>query len=354
MMFARLQNVGNPLGKNFAICFNGRLSEELSQTSAKVYRMGNVRLSRPWTVWSARAKLKKILKASSFDAVVCHAMWPHLVFGPVVRGLKIPLVVWAHDAPEQLHWIDRVGMRIKPDLVIANSAYTQSLWNRNYPEVACKVGYYPMPAPKSDAPALVRQRLRETIGASDATTVILIASRFETWKGHSLLFKALSQLKDQVNWECWVVGGAQRDHEKKTIESLKASAEEGQIADRIRWLGSRSDVFDIMLASDIYCQPNLAPEPFGVVFLEAMHAQLAVITSNAGGPREFLDGECGLLIEQGNLMQLTDGLASLLQNPDRRRQIGKSGKQRVDQMFDLDHNMANLHGIFLELIGQKS
>lgn len=349
-MFAKLRNHENSLGENFALCFPGKLSEELVRTSANVHWLGPVKLSNPWSVWSARARLRKLLREKEFDLVICHAMWPHLVFGPVIRRAGLPLVVWAHDTPVHLHWIDRIGMRVKPDLVIANSAYTKEHWNRNYPQVLCKVGYYPIPRPESDDHAVVRQRLRKENGTSEKTNVILIASRFEAWKGHSLLFDSLSSLKDRDDWQCWIAGGAQRDHEKDMIVNLKRTAEVNGISDRIRWLGSRSDVFDLMLAADIYCQPNLAPEPFGVVFLEAMHAKLAIVTANTGGPREFLDDSCGVLVDQANEAQLTQALSRLLDDPERRSHLGTAAEKRVGQMFGIDSNLATLNDMLGELI----
>ena len=68
------------------------------------------------------------------------------------------------------------------------------------------------------------------------------------------------------------------------------------LAERVRFLGERADVPDLLGAADIHCQPNSSPEPFGLAFVEALHAALPVVTSDAGGAREIVTPACGVLV----------------------------------------------------------
>ena len=56
----------------------------------------------------------------------------------------------------------------------------------------------------------------------------------------------------------------------------------------------RDDVPRLLAAADIFCQPNLGPEPFGIGFVEALSAGLPVITTATGGALEIVDGDCGI------------------------------------------------------------
>src|SRR5215471_9786806 len=80
----------------FGLCFEGRLSNELSDLGAPVKQLGEVRFSRPWTVLSARRRLREVLAGDRHDVVVSHSAWPHAVFAPVVRSATVPPVYWAH------------------------------------------------------------------------------------------------------------------------------------------------------------------------------------------------------------------------------------------------------------------
>jgi hypothetical protein len=56
---------------HFALCFEGRLVNELRAVGVGVHMLGKVRSSRPWTVWLARRQLQQFLRQECF-AVVCH------------------------------------------------------------------------------------------------------------------------------------------------------------------------------------------------------------------------------------------------------------------------------------------
>ncbi len=73
-----------------------------------------------------------------------------------------------------------------------------------------------------------------------------------------------------------------------------------------------------MAAADVYCQPNTGPEPFGIVFVEALYAGLPVVTSGFGGAAEIVDQTCGVLTPPGNCKAVADALRSLILEPSRR------------------------------------
>jgi glycosyltransferase involved in cell wall biosynthesis len=342
----------NPLGRSFALCFEGRLTEELSKTEAVVYPMGKVKISRLWTVMRARWRLKKLLKSKPFDAAICHAMWPLLVFGKTIRQQGIPLVAWAHDTPSHVDLTEQLALRTKPDLVIANSQFTHDYWKKHHPDVPCRVQYYAIHRPKCSNPKAVRTIKRQELNTSLDDRVILMAARFEDWKGHTFLLDALSAMRADPGWTCWIAGGVQRPIEEERVRKLKEQATQAGIADRIHWLGSRSDVFDLMNAADVYCQPNLGPEPFGVVFVEAMYAGIPIVTSNMGGPAEFVSNECGRLVNAGNTQELVSALRELLADSSLRSQLGKRGLEIASSKFDFETNIRDLNRTFEELVAR--
>src|SRR5947209_11089809 len=72
-------------GQEFALCYEGRLADELRAAGAAVHRLGAVRFRRPWTIPAARRRLRRVLAATRPDVVACHSCWPHALFGPVAR-----------------------------------------------------------------------------------------------------------------------------------------------------------------------------------------------------------------------------------------------------------------------------
>ena len=89
-----------------------------------------------------------------------------------------------------------------------------------------------------------------------------------------------------------------------------------------------------MSAADIFCQPNSGPEPFGIVFVEALCAGLPVITSDFGGGAEVVDGTCGVLTPPGDAAAVAEALAGLIRDPARRAVLGNGGPDRARQLCD--------------------
>ena len=190
---------------HYALCFEGRLSEELRAAGSPVYMLGSVRFSRPWTVWRARRSLRSLLERQRFDIVVCHECWPHSLFGPVVRERHLPLAFWSHDIHKGRHWLERWAAWTRPDLVIANSRMTQEAVGTIFPGLIASIVHCPVVMPAVDE-KLARQNIRTELKTSQEAAVIVLACRLERWKGHSLLLEALAKLPSELDWVCWVAG----------------------------------------------------------------------------------------------------------------------------------------------------
>jgi glycosyltransferase involved in cell wall biosynthesis len=318
----------------FALAFHGRLENDLIRAGATVHHLGAVRVSRPGTVRTARAALAKVLQSATYDRTLCHAPWAEALFGRVVRRAGVPLVFWAHDVMTGRHWTERLARRVVPDLAICNSSFTAGTLSSLYPAVRSAVVYAPVEARPAATNVESRRIMRQALDTPADAVVIIQASRSERWKGHALLIEALAALRHIPGWLWWQAGGAQRPAEAAFLASLKRSAKRLGVFDRVRWLGERDDVPSLLAAADIYCQPNIEPEPFGVVFVEALAAGLPVVTARLGGPQEIVDDSCGVLVEPRDPAALAATLQTLIENPSYRARLGAAAPARARQLCD--------------------
>jgi len=158
---------------------------------------------------------------------------------------------------------------------------------------------------------------------------IVMVARFSPQKDHALLLKALSHLRHE-SWQLDFVGDG------PLLASVSRLANELGIGERVRFLGVRSDIPEILAGSDIFVLTSRY-EGFPISILEAMRAGLPVVASDVGGVSEVvLEGQTGFLIPRGNWKTLHSRLKTLLTNPELRVRMGKEGRKRYEQLFTLD------------------
>jgi glycosyltransferase involved in cell wall biosynthesis len=329
----------------FALAFDGRASAEIGASGADVRIFGPARFSRPLSVWRARRRLREQWDLAMFDAVLCHSPWSCVLAAPAIPRRAFAL--YAHDALGGRHWTERGLRRHPPVVVIANSRYTADVV-RPWLRAPISVVYAPVSQMAADASA--RSDVRRELSVVPDAAVIMIAARLERWKGHDELLRAAAALP-KTAWEIWIAGGPQRDYEAAYERELRQLAAARGIDERVRFLGARTDVARLMAAADIYCQPNTAPEPFGIVFVEALSAGLPVVTARGGGADEIVTDACGVLVERGDEAALVSALQRLIDDTAWRRSLGEAGRDRARALCNPSSQLAALERALLPVSG---
>jgi glycosyltransferase involved in cell wall biosynthesis/2-polyprenyl-3-methyl-5-hydroxy-6-metoxy-1,4-benzoquinol methylase len=337
------------LTMDFALCFDDRIAGELRAAGATVHILGATRVRSPRSVRAARTTLRRILAAGEYDVVVCHAAWPHAIFAPVVRGSGAKLAHYMHDVPNKRGWIDRLASRTPPELVVCNSSFTQEAGQWLFPDVPRRMIRYPVLLGETPVPG-ERATMRASLDTGESSIVIVQASRMQEWKGHPLLIAALAELRSDPRWVCWVAGGAQRPSEIAYESKLRAEVARLGLQTRIKFLGQRNDVPALLRAADIHCQPNLGPEPFGIVFIEALAAGLPIVSTATGGPLEIVNDSCGVLVPPGDTRALAAALGELVDSDDKRITMSKAGPARARELCDAPSRTRDLAAQFMSLV----
>ncbi|HWX54068.1 MAG TPA: glycosyltransferase family 4 protein, partial [Verrucomicrobiae bacterium] len=319
---------------HFAYCFEGRLSGELRKRGEPLYHLGEARARWLPSIWRVRKALRRLLASQQFDCAITHSPWGQAIFGQAIHKAGIPNALWLHDLPNGKHWVERWARRHQPDLVLCNSEFIQGELPKLYSGTPSKVLYYPIPAPKLQYGEVECNALRRELGASRESVVIIQVSRMEPWKGHPMLLDALAKMAAVPGWICWIAGGPQRPWEEQYLNSLRALAAEHGIANRVLFLGQRSDVERLLQAADIFAQPNAQPEPFGIVFVEALYAALPVVTTDFGGGKEVVNTSCGVLVPPKDAGALGEALIRLVNSSELRATLGGAGPARARELTD--------------------
>ncbi len=341
------------MATDVALCFEGRLVRELRAEGIDVHLIGRVRASSPWLVYAARASLTRLLDSGNYDVVVCHSAWPHALGAPVVRKGGLPLVHHMHDVPNWRGWPNLLANRTPPDLVICNSEFTARSGRWFFKHVPRRVVRYPVSLAFEKRQEGGREALRASLGAAIDAVVVLQASRMQPWKGQHVLLSALERLPKSAPWVCWIAGAAQRPSEMSYERELRSTVERLGLAGRVRFLGQREDVPALMRAADIFCQPNVGPEPFGIVFIEALAAGLPVVATKLGGAVEIINPSCGLLVE-ANGASVAEALDELIRDERKRRALSTAAARRAHELCAPGARVCDLAAVLGALVEGRS
>ena len=94
------------------------------------------------------------------------------------------------------------------------------------------------------------------------------------------------------------------------------------------------------------------PEPFGRTALEALASGAALITSGRGGLAEIC-GPCAAIVDPGDADALAAALGQLLDEPERRAELARAGRARVESLFDIRAVARQMDEFIDECVAQK-
>ena len=171
--------------------------------------------------------------------------------------------------------------------------------------------------------------------------IIVSVGRLHKQKNYENAFLAISKIKD-LNFEYWIVGSGEMKKYGSIINSLK-------IENKVKLLGFRKDVVEILKKSDIFLMPSNW-EGFGLSAAEAMNAGLACIFSNVEGLRDLLhkNNYDGKIVDPSDPENMSLAIKELLGNYNLRQKLGRNAFLRSD-IFSIQ-NMLKKHVKLYETI----
>jgi len=174
---------------------------------------------------------------------------------------------------------------------------------------------------------------------------ILMIGNLIRSKGQELVLQAFERIRSSFpQLRCRVIGDGP---DRARLESLTRDL---GIGDRVRFLGQRMDVDQILAESQVGLLITNW-EGFPLSILEAMRAGLPVLASSVGGIGEAIrDGEGGYLVPRGDVQLLRDRIEQLLATPDLRVRMGASARRRYEEEFTLDGSVAKTLAVYRDVL----
>lgn len=183
--------------------------------------------------------------------------------------------------------------------------------------------------------------LRAMLTKGSERPIVFTPARLHAQKGHVYLLEAAALVPDAF----FVLAGDGPER-----ETLEEHARKLGIETRIRFLGQRKDIPQLLASCDLFVLPSLY-EGLPLSVLEAMAAGKPVIATAIGGTDEaVIHGATGLLVPPGNPAELATAIGTMLSDQGLATRLAEAGKERARQMFSSEAMARGVTQVYDELI----
>jgi glycogen(starch) synthase len=283
-----------------------------------------------------------------YDVVVAHD-WLSIMGGVTVKKeSELPLVFHVHSTEKGrtlgngssvVSNIELRGAKMADMIITVSYAMKDELIQLGFPKDKIEVAYNGVDPQKYD-PASVSseqvQKIKSFYGLKDDDLMILFLGRLVGVKGVDKLIMAMPHVLSKIpNARLVIVGvGDQQEYLMNLTRTMRLNE---YVRFRFDFIPEEERILHYA-ACDVAAFPSYY-EPFGIVALEAMSMEKPVVVGAAGvsGMREIVvccsDEQCGYHIDPNNPSDIAWGIISSLENPERKKWLGKNGRKRVLNEF---------------------
>lgn len=346
-MAAALRQVG--VDAKIAVGGNGPYVAQLKARQIPVISLQHlVRPMRPLAEIRACGELLRILREHRPVLVSTHSSKAGLLGRMACRMLKVPVVFTAHGwaFTDGVSGLAAAIYRCAEKLAapMADRIITVSEFDRRIALQAGVGRVDRLRAVHNGMPAL--QVLASSARTAVAPPRLVMTARLDEQKDHRTLLLALSTLLD-VEWRLDLIGDG------PLLSTLQELAQQLLIADRIRFLGLRTDVAELLCGSDIFLLVSNW-EGFPRSILEGMRAGLPVIATDVAGVSESVaDGRTGFLVPRGNADVLAERIRRLLADGSLRVSMGQAGLERFEREFTFAQMFQRTLAVYDEVMEER-
>jgi glycosyltransferase involved in cell wall biosynthesis len=301
-------------------------------------------------VTTARTSFLIARAARPFDLIHSNSLWVHMDAALAGRMARRPVVIELHDLV--LPGLGRKLLGVSERLAAATIAISRAVADvigtgeargvRIVPQAVDLQRWSPGPADPA-----VRRSLTDDAGA----LLVGIVGRIDPMKGIDVLVRAMAHLTGPSGRARLVVVGSPGLDDGGYERTVKADADR-LLGDRVRFVGPRADVPDVLRSLDVLVNASSA-EPFGLTVLEAQASGVPVVAASSGGIVDFVrDGDNGLLVPPGDAAALARALERLCEDPELRIRLGRRGRETAEATHSLDHRADSLAEIYRAVAGR--
>ena len=263
---------------------------------------------------------------------------------PVVIGTEVNV----YERKHALHARAERWLMRDTDAVVASAESVRDFYIRQVKADPAKVEVIYNAVDWAQLQATVsRDEMRASVEVPAGAPLLTIIARLTEQKGHRILLDALART-DLAHAYLLVVGdGPLRDVLERQVANLGLSA-------RVRFLGARRDLGNILAATDVFVMPSFW-EGLPLAMVLAMGAGLAVVATRVAGiPEVVQDGVTGLLVPPGDSGELGAALSRVVNGDTTRVLLGQAARAFVRPRFGVDGYVNAITALYDRLLAARN
>jgi glycosyltransferase involved in cell wall biosynthesis len=187
-----------------------------------------------------------------------------------------------------------------------------------------------------------RHKARMTLGLDQDAEVLVNVGRHEFQKGQRYLVEAMARIVRTRPKAVLLIAG----REGNLSSELQGLARERGLGNRLRFLGHREDLPEILAAANVFVFPSLY-EGLGGAVIEAMALGLPVVASNLEALREVVEpGKNAVLVPRASPEALASTIEALLDDPHRRSLFGERSRAIFEERFTVERSARRMAALY--------
>lgn len=308
-----------------ALNHGGPALEAAARAGARTFALGRPGRRLPDPI-GRLARLRALLARERVEVVNAHNPTGALYGVPAARLAGVPVVcrtehsihypgrhsgVYAAAEP----WLTRMS-----DRVVCVCEAVRDSHARRLPGLAGRFVSIANGVPDAP-PTRLRDDVRRELGLTGDDPALLAIGGLRPPKSFDVLIEAFARVAARAPRARLLIAGDGPLH-----DALAALAAARGVADRVRWLGARFDVSDLVEAADLYVVSSQR-EGLSLSILEALRGGRAAVVTDAGGNAEAVrDGVNGRVVPVHDPAALAAAILDLLADPARRERFGAAAR----------------------------
>ncbi|MFW6022666.1 MAG: glycosyltransferase family 4 protein [Halanaerobiaceae bacterium] len=329
--------------------------------SIKLYKVkGLLRDISPYNDISACYRMYKIIKSNNYDIVHTHIAKAGVLGRLAAKMAGVPIIIHGiHGTtfPETIHpvkqflfkSVERICGNFTDYFIPVGEDMKQKYLKAGIGDVSrCQTVYSGMELDKFiNAANYSHQevlKIRRSLGISDDSIVIGNVSKIQERKGFKYYLRlAQSIIKKYDNVDFMIVGSGPDE------ENIREMCENMGLSDRVIFTGHRTDVEDMFACFDIKVLTSLW-EGLPRVLVQAAAVGKPIVTFDVDGAWEIVEeGKNGYVVPMKDIDAMASRIECLIDDKDLRTRMGVYSRQKVSNLWSVDHMVSDIDNIYNKL-----